>query len=70
MLLQNFLTLSWLIVDIQAKYIVDEVNDKTGKLMDVRSWKQEFVEDLPEQKNGCVFPLFSIFIVPLLKIVS
>lgn len=26
--------------------------------MDVSSWKQEFVEDLPEQKNGCGLPFF------------
>lgn len=33
---------------------MDEVKDKSGKDIDVRSWKQEYVEDLPEQKNGCV----------------
>lgn len=33
---------------------MDEVKDKSGKDIDVRSWKQENVEDLPEQKNGCV----------------
>lgn len=47
-----------LIVDIQAKYIVDEVNDKTGTSINVSSWKQEYVEDLPEQKNGCVLILY------------
>lgn len=40
------------VMKVLAKYIVDEVNDKTSKLVDVKSWKQEFVEDLPEQKNG------------------
>lgn len=42
------------LVDFQAKYFVDEVKDKSGKDIDVSSWKQEFVEDLPEQQNGCV----------------
>lgn len=41
---------------VQARYFVDEVKDKNGKDIDVSSWKQEFVEDLPEQKNGCVTP--------------
>lgn len=41
----------------QARYFVDEVKDKSGDHIDVGSWKQEFVEDLPEQENGCVcFP--------------
>lgn len=31
---------------------MDEVKDKSGKEIDVSSWKQEFVEDLPEQENG------------------
>lgn len=39
---------------VQASYYVDEVKDKSGIHIDVTSWKQEFVEDLPEQKNGCV----------------
>lgn len=37
---------------VQARYYVDEVKDKTGKDIDVSSWKQEYVEDLPEQENG------------------
>lgn len=41
-------------VDIQARYIVDEVKDKSGKDINVSSWKQEYVEDLPDQENGCV----------------
>lgn len=41
-------------VDIQARYFVDEVKDKSSKEIDVSSWKQEYVEDLPAQKNGCV----------------
>ncbi|KAK4487777.1 hypothetical protein RD792_005532 [Penstemon davidsonii] len=35
-----------------ARYYVDEVKDKTGKDIDVSSWKQEFVKDLPNQENG------------------
>lgn len=41
-------------IDVQATYFVDEVKDKSGKYIDVSSWMEEFVEDLPEQKNGCV----------------
>lgn len=48
------------VMKVLAKYIVDEVNDKTGKEMDVSSWKQEFVEDLPEQKNGYDCGVFMI----------
>lgn len=44
----------------QASYIVDEVKDKTGKDIDVSSWKKEFVEDLPEQQNGFVFFSYSL----------
>lgn len=39
---------------------MDEVKDKSGKEIDVSSWKQECVEDLPEQENGCV--CFSAFL--------
>ena len=38
----------------QARYVVDEVKDKNGEDMDVSSWQQEYVQDLPEQENGCV----------------
>lgn len=44
------------VIDVsQAKYFVDEVKDKTGKDIDISDWEKEFVEDLPEQKNGLVF---------------
>ncbi|XP_044479990.1 ubiquitin-like-specific protease ESD4 isoform X3 [Mangifera indica] len=36
----------------KARYYVDEVKDKSGKDIDVSAWEQDFVEDLPEQKNG------------------
>lgn len=48
------------IIDVQARYFVDEVKDKTGKDVDVSSWEKEFVEDLPEQENGFVFYLFTL----------
>jgi len=35
-----------------AKYIVDEVKDKSGQQMDVLSWKHEGVKNLPLQDNG------------------
>ena len=37
---------------------MDEVKDKSEKDIDLSSWEQEYVEDLPEQKNGCVYFLF------------
>lgn len=39
---------------MQARYYADEVKEKSGEVIDVSSWEQEFVEDLPEQENGCV----------------
>uniref|UniRef100_M1A070 Sentrin/sumo-specific protease n=1 Tax=Solanum tuberosum TaxID=4113 RepID=M1A070_SOLTU len=42
------------VLKVLASYFVDEVKDKSGKHIDVSSWKQEFVEDLPEQKNGAI----------------
>uniref|UniRef100_A0ACD5VME2 Uncharacterized protein n=1 Tax=Avena sativa TaxID=4498 RepID=A0ACD5VME2_AVESA len=35
-----------------ATYLVDEVKDKNGKQIDVLSWKQEGVQNLPLQENG------------------
>lgn len=43
-------------LNVQTRYFIDEVKDKNGKDIDVSSWKQEFVEDLPEQENWCVIP--------------
>ena len=40
---------------------MDEVKDKSEKDIDLSSWEQEYVEDLPEQKNGCVYFLFFFF---------
>ncbi|KAE8660151.1 Ubiquitin-like-specific protease ESD4 [Hibiscus syriacus] len=35
-----------------AKYFVEEVKDKSGENIDISSWEQEYVEDLPAQENG------------------
>ncbi|KAJ0802359.1 putative Ulp1 peptidase [Helianthus annuus] len=43
-----------------AQYITDEVKDKTGKNIDVTSWEQEFVTDLPNQENGYDCGMFMI----------
>lgn len=48
------------VLKVLARYFVDEVKDKSGKDIDVSSWKQEFVEDLPEQKNGFDCGVFMI----------
>nr|GEY35859.1 ubiquitin-like-specific protease ESD4 [Tanacetum cinerariifolium] len=42
------------------KYITDEVKDKTGKSIDVTSWEQEFVTNLPSQENGYDCGMFMI----------
>lgn len=44
-----------LVVMCQANYFVEEVRDKSGQDIDISSWEKEHVEDLPTQKNGCVF---------------
>lgn len=36
----------------QARYLVDEVKDKSGQQIDALSWKQEGVQSLPLQENG------------------
>ncbi|KAK8947141.1 Ubiquitin-like-specific protease ESD4 [Platanthera zijinensis] len=35
-----------------ARYLVDEVKDKSTKTIDTQYWKKESVDDLPLQKNG------------------
>lgn len=40
------------VLEVLARYFIDEVKDKNGKYIDINSWKLEFVEDLPEQENG------------------
>ncbi|XP_071937784.1 ubiquitin-like-specific protease ESD4 [Coffea arabica] len=48
------------VIKVLARYIVDEVKDKCGKGIDVSSWQQEFVADLPEQENGFDCGVFMI----------
>ncbi|KAI3973434.1 hypothetical protein MKW92_041858 [Papaver armeniacum] len=43
-----------------ARYFVDEVKDKSGKDIDVSSWKREYVKKLPEQQNGWDCGMFMI----------
>ncbi|CAA7017114.1 unnamed protein product [Microthlaspi erraticum] len=40
------------ILDALARYFVDEVRDKSEVGVDLSQWRQEFVQDLPEQRNG------------------
>ncbi|KAH7513368.1 hypothetical protein FEM48_Zijuj12G0192700 [Ziziphus jujuba var. spinosa] len=48
------------VMKILARYYVDEVKEKSGKDINVSSWKQEYVEDLPEQENGFDCGMFMI----------
>ncbi|GJW57768.1 ulp1 protease family, C-terminal catalytic domain-containing protein [Tanacetum coccineum] len=48
------------VLGVLAEYIRDEVNDKSGKSIDVTSWEQEFVTDLPSQVNGYDCGMFMI----------
>ncbi|KAK9288513.1 hypothetical protein L1049_016972 [Liquidambar formosana] len=48
------------VLKVLARYFMDEVKDKNGNDIDVSSWKQEFVEDLPEQENGWDCGVFMI----------
>ncbi|CAN8260215.1 unnamed protein product [Cochlearia groenlandica] len=40
------------ILDALARYFLDEVKDKCKVDVDISQWRQEFVLDLPEQRNG------------------
>lgn len=48
------------VMRVLAKYIVDEAKDKNGEDIDVTSWKQEFVTELPNQENGFDCGVFMI----------
>ncbi|KAG9443770.1 hypothetical protein H6P81_015110 [Aristolochia fimbriata] len=48
------------VLNVLAKYLVDEAKDKSNKDINVSSWEQEFVEDLPEQQNGWDCGMFMI----------
>ncbi|KAF3793220.1 Ubiquitin-like-specific protease [Nymphaea thermarum] len=48
------------VLEVLARYLADEVKDKSGKFMDFSSWEQELVVDLPEQQNGWDCGMFMI----------
>ncbi|CAO2831971.1 unnamed protein product [Amaranthus hypochondriacus] len=48
------------VLKVLSRYFMDEVKDKSGQEIDVRSWDVEFVEDLPEQQNGFDCGVFMI----------
>ncbi|KAL2470357.1 Ubiquitin-like-specific protease ESD4 [Abeliophyllum distichum] len=48
------------VMKVLAKYYVDEVKDKSGKDININSWEQEYVNDLPEQENGFDCGMFMI----------
>ena len=41
--------------NMQARYYVEEVKDKSKIDIDISDWEYEFPEALPEQLNGFVF---------------
>ncbi|KAD5317261.1 hypothetical protein E3N88_17207 [Mikania micrantha] len=48
------------VMRVLPKYFVDEVKDKNGEDIDVTSWQQEYVTDLPNQENGFDCGVFMI----------
>ncbi|KAL2459653.1 Ubiquitin-like-specific protease ESD4 [Forsythia ovata] len=48
------------VMKVLAKYYVDEVKDKSGTDININSWEQEYVVDLPEQENGFDCGMFMI----------
>ncbi|KAL0457411.1 UNVERIFIED_CONTAM: Ubiquitin-like-specific protease ESD4 [Sesamum latifolium] len=48
------------VLNVLTRYFVDEVKDKCGNDINVSSWEQEFVTDLPEQANGFDCGMFMI----------
>ncbi|XP_052189327.1 ubiquitin-like-specific protease ESD4 [Diospyros lotus] len=48
------------VLKVLARYFVDEVKDKSGKDIDISSWQEEYVEDLPQQENGWDCGVFMI----------
>ncbi|XP_043710906.1 ubiquitin-like-specific protease ESD4 isoform X2 [Telopea speciosissima] len=47
-------------LEVLARYFVDEVKDKSGMDINVSSWKLEYVDELPEQRNGWDCGMFMI----------
>ena len=39
---------------MQARYIAEEVKDKSNKVIDTSSWHEEIVDDITLQQNGYV----------------
>ncbi|CAK8563697.1 unnamed protein product [Lathyrus sativus] len=48
------------VLEVLARYFVDEVKDKTGEDIDISNWEKEFVEELPEQQNGSDCGVFMV----------
>ncbi|KAJ0811708.1 putative Ulp1 peptidase [Helianthus annuus] len=48
------------VMRVLARYVVDEFKDKNGEDIDVSSWQQEYVTDLPNQENGFDCGVFMI----------
>ncbi|KAK6122612.1 hypothetical protein DH2020_043648 [Rehmannia glutinosa] len=48
------------VMNVLARYYVDEVKDKCGKDISVSSWEKEFVTNLPGQENGFDCGMFMI----------
>uniref|UniRef100_A0A0D6QUL2 Ubiquitin-like protease family profile domain-containing protein n=1 Tax=Araucaria cunninghamii TaxID=56994 RepID=A0A0D6QUL2_ARACU len=48
------------VLEVLARYIVQEAKDKTGQDLDVSTWEKECVEDLPAQRNGWDCGVFMI----------
>jgi sentrin-specific protease 1 len=47
---------------MQARYIAEEVKDKSNKVIDTSLWQEEIVDDIPLQKNGYVLFILMIFL--------
>ncbi|XP_073302452.1 ubiquitin-like-specific protease ESD4 [Primulina huaijiensis] len=48
------------VLNVLARYYVDEVKEKCGKDLNVSSWEREYVTDLPKQENGFDCGVFMI----------
>lgn len=44
----------------QARYIAEEVKDKSNKEIDTSTWHEELVDDIPLQQNGYVLHVLMI----------
>ncbi|KAF8392596.1 hypothetical protein HHK36_022941 [Tetracentron sinense] len=48
------------VLKVLARYFVNEVKDKSGKEININSWKREYVDNLPDQKNGWDCGMFMV----------